>query len=166
MSNDFKVITFFPDGEPPENGFVEQEALSDKWMSICNDIYKGYGVVFRHNMGSTLSHFDIYMAGPMGRLSVNQKACFEISISLGTGSEQDKATIEHFQAFYLEACKVAKAPVPSEETLGAFIGLEKEITLLTFDYCNPEIDDQDKVAIGQLGLHLANAYYDFCISNQ
>jgi len=29
-----------------------------------------------------------------------------------------------------------------------------------FDYCNPEIEDSQKAAIAQLGLHLADAYFE------
>ena len=37
---------------------------------------------------------------------------------------------------------------------------------LMFDYCDHEIETDQKVAIGQLGVHLAAAYFDYCGDGQ
>src|SRR5439155_5915840 len=69
-------------------------------MSICDDLLASYGPVMKHNMGSTLAHFDIAMAGPMVELLAYGQTCFRLGISLGTNSEQDRATILHFREIW------------------------------------------------------------------
>ena len=159
MPTDLTVLTFFPDGAAPERTELAASQISDRWLSVCRDILNHHGPVFEHNMGSTLSHFDLHLAGPMGRLSVNGCACYELGISLGMGSRQDNETMEWFRGFLREACEVAKSTL-SGDAISATNGLGAVPSVMLFDYCNPQIPDDQKAAMGQLGLHLVNAYFD------
>ncbi len=165
MPRDFKMTIFYPDGGQPEPVAYRASALSPKWSKICHDMLEELGVVFRHNMGHTLSHFDIQLAGPMGRLLVHGHPCYEFSIFCGRRDEQDMATLRHFQDFVVAACDVAHTTF-SAEGQAALQALGHQPALLMFDYCRPEIDADQKIAIGQLGVHLADAYFDYCESGQ
>jgi hypothetical protein len=123
------------------------------------------GIVFHHNMGHTLSHFDVHLAGPMGRLLVHGSPCYELSILRGHRDEQDLATIRHFQDFAIAACDAAHTKF-SDAGRAALQSLAGQPALLMLDYCNPKIAADQKVAIGQLGAHLAAAYFDYCEDGQ
>lgn len=151
------VFTFFPDGGAPERAEIAEAQVSDRWLSVCGDILDNYGPVFRLNMGSTLAHFDIHLAGPIGRLLVHGIACYEVAISRGTNSEQDKSAVNWFRDFFCKACEVQKSE-PSEEALSVFTVVSEVPSVMLFDYCNPQISDDQKVAIVQLetsGVRLA-----------
>jgi len=161
MPADFDIVTFFPDGEAPEISRIETSRLSKRWLDVCSGMLNDLGPVFQHNMGSTLTHFDVHLAGPMGRLLAFGKACYEFSISLGESSDQDSQALSHFRDFLKQACKTAGSALSP----GAIAALSERIntpSLIMFDYCNSGIGDDQKLAIGQLGIHLANAYYDYC----
>ena len=161
MPVDLDVLTFYPDGGAPEKTMIPEAAISDRWFSVCADILGSLGPVFKHNMGSTLSHFDVHMAGPMGRLLLNGTPCYEFAISRGTAAEQDAAAVEHFAELVLKAWQVAEAPVV-EDAQVFLDGCDARPSLLLLDYCRPEMDDGQKLALGQLGIHLASAYLDYC----
>jgi len=161
MPADFDIVTFFPDGEDPEISQIETSHLSKRWLDVCSGMLDDLGPVFKHNMGSTLAHFDVCLAGPMGRLLVFGKACYEFCISLGESSDQDSQALDHFLDFLKQACKTTGSEL-SPVAIAAFSGRSSAPSLMMFDYCNSGIGDDQKLAIGQLGIHLANAYYDYC----
>jgi hypothetical protein len=165
MPRDFKMTIFYPDGGEPETVAFRPSSLSPKWSKICHDMLDQLGLVFRQNMGHTLSHFDIRLAGPTGRLFVHGYPCYEFSVFRGQRDEPNLATIRHFEDFSVAACKAAHTKF-SEAGRAALQGLGDEPALLMFDYCHPEIESDQKLAIGQLGVHLADAYFDYCDDGQ
>ena len=165
MPRDFKMALFYPDGKPPEIVAYPASSLSPKWSRICQQMLDELGLVFQYNMGHTLSHFDVHLAGPMGRLLVHGRRCYAFSLVRGRGDDQDVATVRQFESMVAAACQAAHRTL-SAETQAALHGLEKQPALLMFDYCDPEIDSDQRVAIGQLGVHLAAAYFDYCEDGQ
>jgi hypothetical protein len=160
MHHDFDMMLFYPDGMPPDSFHYGASSLSDKWTTFCRDMLDQLGPVFTQNLGGNLSHFDIQMAGPVGRLSVHRRACYEFWISRGSGGEQDKATVTHFQNFLSQAC-VTVGELISDATTRALAGVDARPTLMMFDYC-AEVCAEDKTAIAQFGVHLSDAYYGYC----
>ena len=157
----FDVHVFFPDGSAPESSLVRKRALSSKWLAICEDLYNNYGPIFRHNMGSTLSHFDVTMAGPIGELIVSDIKCFDLSVCDGSDSEQNAATIDHFSEKLVESIRLTGSELSAEATRA----LQKSRavpSLLLFDYCREEVSDDLKMAIVELGYHLVAAYLRYC----
>jgi hypothetical protein len=165
MPCDFKMTIFYADGGEPETVAYRASSLSPKWSKICHDMLDELGIVFHQNMGHTLSHFDVQLAGPIGRLLVLGLPCYEFSLFRGQRDEQDLATIRHFQDFATAACDTAHARF-SDAGRASLQVLEGTPALLMFDYCNPKIAADQKVAIGQLGVHLAAAYFDYCEDSQ
>lgn len=157
----FKIHFFYPDGGPPESGEQLIDGLSEKWLKICNDLLEHYGPVINHNMGSTLSHFDIRMGGPIGTLLVNGNTCFEFAISLGQISKQDRATTNHFKNILLKTREITSTPI-SESALNIVEMANNYSTLLLFDSVNTEVNENDKEALIDLGVHLAGAYFQYC----
>src|SRR5437868_4463141 len=104
MRSDIDVLIFYPDGQPPEVFHFEASSLSEKWIGFCAEILDQFGPVFDQKLGGSLSQFGIRMAGPMGRLFIHDKACFEFRIVRNLGDQQGKATLSHFQEFLSEAC--------------------------------------------------------------
>src|SRR5438093_77460 len=96
------------------------------------------GMVFHHNMGHTLSHFDVQLAGPMGRLLCHGYPCYEFSVFRGRRDEQDLATIRHFQDFATAACDAAHTKF-SDASRAALQTLGDHPALLMFDYCHPKV---------------------------
>jgi hypothetical protein len=165
MPKPFDTLIYYPDGAPPETAHNEPRALSQRWLAVCAGLLAEHGPVFKHNMGSTLSHFDIEMGGPLGRLAVHRTPCFEFWISLGRGTAQDKATVSHFVEFHRKACAAANSSVQAE-ALTPMRDLHAKPALIMFDYCNPQIEQDQRAAIAQLGLHLADAYFEYCEPGQ
>jgi hypothetical protein len=163
MHHDLDMMIFYPDGKPPESFHYRASSLSDKWSRFCRDMLDQGGPVFTQNLGGNLSHFDIQIAGPLGRLSVHSRACYDFWIIRGCGTEQDKASIRHFQQFLSQACTTIGATI-SDTTLSALAGIDARPTLMMFDYCAGEIRPEDKTAIAQFGLHLTDAYFGYCDS--
>jgi hypothetical protein len=160
MPTFFESLIFFPDGKEPVVSQIDPATLSPKWSAICADILDQLGPVFKYNMGSTLSHFDIEMAGPFGRLIVHDTRCFDFWIIRAPQSEQDRSTVQHFTEFLHSACKIPGS-LPTAATLDSLRQLESTSGLIFFDYCQPEIDENQKDAIAQLGVHLGHAYLEY-----
>lgn len=162
MPSPVTVLTFAPDESQPSRELIPGEAISEKWFGVCAELLNTHGPVFRRNLGSTLSHMDIHMGGPIGRLLVNGTVVFEFAISRGTGDKQDVATVQHFAGFCREAFKAA-----GTEGLDAAFVAPPAVTdtpvLLLFDYF-ADIDERNALAIAQLGIHLASAYVEYCNS--
>ncbi len=97
MTAAFLHSLLLPDGEPPESGSQRIDALSEKWLSICREVFNLIGPVFTYNMGSSWSHFDIEFAGPICKLKINGRMCFELAITSGGAAQQDIATIDYFR---------------------------------------------------------------------
>jgi hypothetical protein len=156
----FLIKVFYPDGGPPESGTQEITDLSGQWMSVCSDFLEYHGPVMTHNMGGTLSHFDIHMGGPVGQLYAYGRPCFEFAISRGTEWGQDQGAVDHFVAI------IQSAESESEQTVTYdVVSSAREAalfpTLLIFDRCDPEVPDEQKGALMQLGYHLAGAYLKY-----
>jgi hypothetical protein len=165
MPRDFKMTIFYPDGGKPETVAYRASSLSPKWSKICHEMLDQLGIVFHQNMGHTLSHFDVELAGPMGRLLVHGHPCYEFSLYRGQRDEQDLATIRQFQDLVVAACNAVHTDL-SDASQAALQALGNQPALLMFDYCHPKIDADQKVAIGQLGVHLADAYFNYCDDGQ
>lgn len=161
MPTNFTAMTYYPDGKVPEITEIPCESLSERWLSVCSEILNG-GPVYKRNMGSTLSHYEVQQAGPIGKLSVHNMACFEFAISLGLDSEQDRAAIANFKKLFNDACVIA-GETPEDEAIKSFDEYKSKPIMMMFDYCNQDISDNDKLGIAQLGFHLANAYFDYCM---
>src|SRR4051794_3598729 len=101
MRDKFTTHIFYADGGSPESGDRRLSDLSPRWLAIFDDLLTRHGPVMRHNMGSTLSHFDVVMAGPAVELLAFGKICFRLAISLGTASEQDQASVSQFREVWI-----------------------------------------------------------------
>ena len=159
MREVFAIQIFYADGGPPESGERRISDLSPKWMSICDDLIASYGPVMKHNMGSTLSHFDIAMAGPMVQLLAYGQTCFRIAISLGTGSEQDRATVLQFREIWTRLVESAGNTV-DPAAMRVLDQAASERCVLVLDALQP-VDADQKLALLQLGEHLAGAYFKY-----
>jgi len=165
MREGFTVHIFYPDGDPPESGERRIGNLSPKWLGICSELLTYYGPVMKHNMGSTLAHVDIAMAGPVVELLAFDQVCFRLAISLGTSSEQDRATVLQFREIWTRLVESAGNAVDP----AAMRILDQAATkpsVLVLDACQPAVDDDQKVALAQLGEHLAGAYIKYCASSE
>ncbi len=161
MPTSLEVLTFFPDGGAPEATVIPQEALSGRWLSVCAEILNTFGPSFKHNMGSALSHFDIHMAGPIGRLLLNGTPCYEFAVSCGMATEQDVAAVKHFSEMVRKAWQITGASAGKDVQF--FLNRQDaKPSMLLFDYCRMEMDDEQKLGLAQLGIHLAKAYLDYC----
>lgn len=160
MRRDIEVLIFYPDGNPPNVFNFKASSLSEKWIGVCAELLNELGPVFKQTLAGNLSDFGIHMAGPMGRLLIREKACFEFRILRSSGDEQDRATLVHFRAFLSEACATVGHHV-TDDAMDALSRTTARPTLLLFDYC-ADVGEVDKTAIAQLGLHLTAAYLAFC----
>jgi hypothetical protein len=160
----FAIHVFYADGGPPESGERRISELAPKWIGICDDLLAHHGPVMRHNMGSTLSHFDIVMAGPMLELLAFGQACFRLAISLGTGSEQDQATVLEFCKIWSRLVESAGNKVNPVAT-GILDQAATKQSVLVLDTAQPA-DKADKLALAQLGQHLAAAYFKWCAASR
>ncbi len=161
MMKSYKTHIFYPDGRVPESGTQDISALSAKWLRVCAELLNHYGPVMDHNMGSTLSHFTIRMGGPIGELLIHGMTCFKFAISIGTGSEQDRATVNHFMDSFSRLCEACKA-TPEDKAVALIGQAADHTTCLFLDLCNPKIDPDQKGAMFQLGNHMAGAYIQYC----
>ena len=165
MREVFTVHIFYPDGDPPDSGERRISDLSQKWMGICSGLLTHYGPVMKHNMGSTLAHFDIAMAGPIVELLAFDQMCFRLAISLGSSSEQDRATVLQFREIWTRLVESAGKTV-EPAAMRILDQAATEQSVLVLDTCLPAVDDDQKVALAQLGEHLAGAYIKYCASSE
>jgi hypothetical protein len=156
----FGVHIFYPDGGPPESGSQSIDALSINWLSICRDLLDARGVVFSHNIGSTLSHFDIELAGPVGKLVAHGKTCFDIAITLGTNTDQDVLTSTYFRKKLADNVNSAGNAL-SQSAFDTIDSAASNRCVLLIDNCVSDVDDEQKQALIQIGYHLVAAYYEF-----
>jgi hypothetical protein len=156
-----QIHFLFPDGSPSESGSIEWSALSPKWLAICGELLSHFGPVFHHKMGAELSAFDIQLGGPVGQLLAQGHCAFHFAISLGAANGQDKATVAHFEHLYAAACNSAGYP-PLPACTEAIRSSVVEPTLLLFDPCDPQIDQDDRAVAVELTFHLAGAYIRWC----
>jgi len=160
-SASFEVHIFYPDGEAPESGEQVIEELSPKWLALFENFLDRNGPVFDQNLGSTLSHFDVRMGGPIGQWIVNNETCFDFAISRGEGSDQDNASIEHMRTL-LQSVVQASGKVLSDSAEEVLTGSARKPSLLLFDSCSPGIDEQNKGAAIELTCHQTGAYLRYC----
>lgn len=156
MRESFAIHIFYADGASPESGERRIIDLSPKWVGICSDLLSRLGPVLKHNMGSTLSHFDIVMAGPMIELHAHDQLCFRLAISLGTQSEQDQTAVAQFRELWTHLATSAGNEIDSA---AARILNHAPATqcILVLDV-GSTIEDGQKLALLQLGEHLSGAY--------
>lgn len=159
MTASFGIHFFYPDGEPPESGVQRIDTLSEKWLSICREMFKLNGPVFTHNMGSTLSHFDIEFAGPIWKLKINGKMCFELAITSETNTQQDTATIDYFRRTLVRYVSLSGSELSDSASATIKAAVAKP-GVLVIDQLVDGIDDEQKHALIQLGYHLVGAYYE------
>src|SRR5262245_41850280 len=148
MREAFAIRIFYADGGPPESGERRISDLSPKWMGIGEDLLASYGPVMRHNMGSTLSHVDVVMAGPTVELLAFGQTCFRLAISLGTGSEQDRATVLQFRETWKQLVESTGNTVDAT-AVRILDQAATEQCVLVLDTCQP-VDDGQKLALAQL----------------
>jgi hypothetical protein len=160
MNGAFGVHIFYSDGGPPESGSQSIDALSVSWLSICRDLLNAKGAVFCHNMGSTLSHFDIELAGPVGRLVANGKTCFDIAITLGANTDQDVLTSTYFRK-KLDDYVNSSGNALSQSAFDTIDAAATNRCVLLIDNCVSDVDDEQKHALIQIGYHLVAAYYEY-----
>jgi len=161
MTKSFAIHIFYPDGDSPESGKQKMKSLSKRWLTVCSDMLSHYGPVMDHNMGSTLSHFDIKMDGPVGQLSAYGYKCFDFAISLGANSDQDRAAAQYFRNLLQQVVDAAGVSLRGD-TVAVLDEAPSHPGLLLFDGGTPEVDDDQKGALMQLGFHLAGAYFQYC----
>ncbi len=157
----FAVHLFFPDGEAPVSSQWAFKDLSERWLTVCSDLLNEAGPVINRNMGNTLSHFDVKMGGPMGELLAFRHLCFIFAISLGEDSEQDKATVEHFEKT-LQTTADAGGQNLCDQVRHVIQNAASTPTFLVLDMVAVEVSDDQKEALLQLGTHLAGAYLRYC----
>jgi hypothetical protein len=158
----FAIHVFYADGGPPKSGERRISDLSPKWIGICDDLLRYHGPVMRHNMGSSLSHFDM-MGGPVVELLSFGQTCFRLAISLGTGSEQDRAAVSQFRGIWTRLVESGGAVVD----LAAIRVLDSAATeqcVLVLDWAQP-VDGDEQAALAQLGQHLAGSYFKYCAAS-
>ena len=160
MGDSFKIQLYFPDGDPPETGERDAADLSQRWLDQCSEILNYFGPVFNHNMGSTLSHFDIRMAGPMVELLANNNTCFRLAILCGTGTEQEHATKDQFASLLNRVVSAVENDV-APETIES-MGIENKTRMLLALDLLADVPEDQKQALFQLGEHLAWAYIQYC----
>jgi hypothetical protein len=114
-------------------------------------------------MGSTLSHFDIAMGGPMVELLAFGQTCFRMAISLGRDSEQDQAAVSQFREIWTGLANSAGNTVDPAATR-ILDQAATERCVLVLDTCQP-VDDDQKLALLQLGEHLAGSYFKYCTAS-
>jgi hypothetical protein len=159
----FTIHIFYADGSAPESGERRLSDLSPKWLAICGDLLTHHGPVMRHNMGGTLSQFDVVMAGPAVELLAFGKTSFRLAISLGTASKQDDATVSQFRELWTRLVESTGNTVAAA-AMRVFDRAATEPCVLVVDTCQP-VDDDDKLALYQLGEHLIGAYIKYCAAS-
>lgn len=160
MIDCFNINVFYPDGASPESGSQRIEDLSDRWLSVCAQMLEEAGPVFGRNMGSTLSHFDIRMSGPIAELAAYGRTCFNLAMTSGINAEQDVATSNYFRGVLKEMATCFGTAV-TDEANESIDSSRSHATLLVLDRCVADVDDEQKQALLQLGFHLVGAYYAF-----
>ncbi len=160
MSQSLGVLIYFPDGKSPEESPCDVATLSPRWSAMCSEIISSHGPVFRYNMGGTLAHFDVEMAGPIGRLLIHKIRCIDFWVRRAVNA-QAQAVIDHFTDFFRRACE-SSGSSPDAKAFAPLRRLDHANALILFDYCNPAIGEDDKAAMAQLAVHLANAYLAYC----
>jgi hypothetical protein len=160
MQDTFALYIFYPDGGPPVSGEKKISELSSKWLGICADLLAQHGPVMNHNMGAPLSHIDIRMGGPTVHLMAFEHLCYQVAITRGEGSEKDRAAVEQFKVFLETAAEITEKTVDP----AAIAVLDEALctqSVLVFDMCQPAVDENQKHALLDLGVHLAGAYYQY-----
>jgi hypothetical protein len=160
MQDTFAIHIFYPDGDPPESGEKKISELSPKWLGICADLLAHYGPVMTHNMGSTLSHLAIKMGGPTVHLLAYDHVCYQLAISRGSGSKQDRAAVSQFRILLEKAVEIAGKTV-DPAAIAVLDAAPGTPSVLIFDMCQPAVDEPQKHALADLGVHLAGAYYQY-----
>ena len=164
MTAAFCIHFFYPDGEPPESGSQRIDALSEKWLSICREVFNLNGPVFTYNMGSSLSHFDIEFAGPICKLKINGRMCFELAITSGVAAQQDIATIDYFRTTLDRYVCIAGSDLADSASATIKSALANP-SVLVIDQLVDDIEDEHKHALIQLGYHFVGAYYEYLTHN-
>ncbi len=165
MTTAFCIHFFYPDGEPPESGSQQVAALSEKWLSICREVFNLNGPVFTYNMGSSLSHFDIEFAGPICKLKINGRMCFELAITSGDATQQDIATIDYFRTTLGRYVCIAGSDL-TDSASATIKSAVANPSVLVIDHLVNDIEDEQKHALIQLGYHFVGAYYEYLTHNQ
>ena len=160
----FGIHFFYPDGEPPESGVQRFDTLSEKWLSICRDVFKLNGPVFTHNMGNSLSHFDIEFAGPICKLKINGRTCFELAITSGVAAQQDIATIDYFRTTLGRYVCLSGSEL-SDSASAKIKSAVANPSVLVIDHLVNDIEDEQKHALIELGYHFVGAYYEYLTHN-
>ncbi len=163
MQDTFALHIFYPDGGPPDSAEKKISELSPKWLGICADLLAHYGPVMNHNMGNALSHFDVRMGGPTVHLLAFEHLCYQVAISRGSGSEQDRAAVSQFKTLLEKAVEIA-GKVVDRAVIAVLDEASCTQSALVFDMCQPAVDENQKHALADLGVHLAGAYYQYSAS--
>ena len=160
MHETFAIHIFYPDGGPPESAEKKISELSPKWLGVCADLLAHYGPVMNHNMGGTLPHFDIRMGGPTVHLMAHKHLCYQLAISRGSGSEQDRAAVSQLEVLLEKAVEIAGKAV-DRAAIAVLDEAPCTPSVLIFDMCERAVDEDQKHALAELGVHLAGAYYQY-----
>ena len=164
MIESWQVHQFFPDGDVPVSGTYQMPQLSERWLAVCESFLDQFGPVFNQDLGSTLSHFRIRMAGPVGELFAHDEVHFVFGLSRGQHSDQDRSSVDWF-AKHLRTIVTSQGRLVAPEVESTLEKSELTPTFLLLDLARKDLDDDQKVALFQLGIHLAGAYFRWCGRN-
>lgn len=160
MDTVIQFSVFFLDGLLPENSQSTASELSAHWLAICHEILDRDGPVFTSSMGGSLSHFEIELAGTIGRLFAYGKHCFDFSVSTGIANEKNLSTVSHFEHLY--RASLSEAGLALSEGVAMIIRNSLNApSVLLFDRMVDEIPEDQKSALAQLGMHFGTALIQY-----
>ena len=155
-SSSFTAVSYAPNGERYGDGVWQLDALSPKWLDVCEQIFDANGPIFEFNMGHQLSHFDINFTAGLAQLYVHKRS--SVTAAMLNGSAADDGLLDVF-------CGKLPAYEPIQQLCSdvpAFIhairGESARPCCIAVIWGNPDIGDADYDANLQLLNHLAGAY--------
>jgi len=98
------------------------------------------------------------MAGTIGQFRAYGDVQFDVALSLGTDSTQDRQTLRWFGTLLSSATTAAGAGIGDAAHLALTTSANSR-TLLLLDCCRLDLEEDQKAALFQLCVHFAGAYF-------
>ena len=133
-------------------------ALSPRWLPVCNDLLNHYGPVFTHNMGGTLSHFEIRFTAGIAHYYAHGHAVVSAVYLPGVSAAQDSGALEVFTHHVTSSAPVQRLCAdPSGFASHLRTHSERPLSI-GLVWGNSQVAESDAEALIELGTHLAGAY--------
>jgi hypothetical protein len=154
----FTSAIYLLNGEFVGKGDWHLANMSERWLKVCGDLLGSYGPVFTHNMGSTLSRFDIQLTAGVAHFRCGGELVLSAVYLPGVRPTADAGALSVFAKQILNSPAFAAAcSDPSAFSSHLSTHVERPLAI-NFLWATPGVDEDDQGALVELAHHLAAEY--------